>query len=76
MTEPQNSTTDSDKWGDKEFEQKVRDTAYFLWEADGYPNGLEQEYWFRALAAHLRERDSAKMLQVGPAPAADTKPPE
>jgi len=76
MAAPQDGTSDSDKWVDKEFEQKVRDTAYFLWEADGYPDGLEKEYWFRALEAHLRERDSAKMLQVGPAPAPDTKPPE
>lgn len=37
------------------FEQAVRETAYFLWEQDGRPEGREQEYWFRALERALRE---------------------
>lgn len=40
---------DRDRWVDPDFEQSVRETAYFMWENDGHPNGREQEYWFRAL---------------------------
>ena len=29
-------------------EQKIRERAYHLWEADGRPHGGEQEYWERA----------------------------
>ncbi len=51
------STTDgADPWRNTDFEQAVRETAYFLWEQDGRPNGREQEYWFRALERALRER--------------------
>jgi len=38
-----------DPWRDEEFEQAVRETAYFLWEHDNRPAGREKEYWFRAL---------------------------
>ena len=31
-----------DPWVDPQFEQNVRDTAYFLWENDGRPTGREQ----------------------------------
>lgn len=30
-------------------EQPIRDRAYSLWEADGRPDGRDQEYWYRAL---------------------------
>ena len=33
------------------FEQQVRDTAYFMWEADGRPSGRDEEYWHRAREA-------------------------
>jgi len=57
-----------DPWGDPDFEQRVRDTAYFLWEADGRPSGREKEYWFRALEIHLRERSNQRLLNDGPPP--------
>ena len=31
-----------------ETEQKIRDRAYYLWEADGCPAGRPDEYWERA----------------------------
>ena len=31
-------------------EDQVRRRAYELWEADGYPAGQDQQYWFKALA--------------------------
>jgi hypothetical protein len=45
-------------WGDPNFEQAVRETAYFLWEQAGRPEGREQEYWYRALERHLRQRNA------------------
>jgi hypothetical protein len=30
-------------------EQRVRELAYHLWEADGSPEGQAEEYWHRAL---------------------------
>ena len=55
-----------DPWVDPEFEQNVRDTAYFLWENDGRPIGREQDYWFAALERCLRQREADKLLQAGP----------
>jgi hypothetical protein len=52
-----------DPWTDPEFEQSVRDTAYFLWEHDGKPNGREKDYWFAALERCLRRRESDMALQ-------------
>ena len=46
---------DKDPSWDDRFEQAVRETAYFLWEQDGRPEGREKEYWFRALERTLRE---------------------
>lgn len=59
-----NHTDPKDPWGDPAFEQTVRDTAYFLWEQDGRPNGREQEYWFTALERCLRRRESDKALNA------------
>lgn len=55
-----------DPWIDHEFEQSVRETAYFLWEQDGRPEGREQEYWFEALKRCLRERDADALLREPP----------
>lgn len=55
-----------DPWVDPHFEQAVRDTAYFLWENDGRPEGREKEYWFRALERCLRQRQYDQMLQEKP----------
>lgn len=54
-----------DPWSNPEFEQAVRDTAYFLWENDGRPEGREQDYWFAALDKCLRQRDADRQLNHG-----------
>lgn len=56
----------NEPWGDDQFEQAVRDAAYFLWEHDGRPNGREKEYWFRALEMKMRERRSDHDLKQAP----------
>lgn len=28
--------------------QRIRETAYELWEKEGYPEGREHEFWYRA----------------------------
>lgn len=56
------SSTTVDPWGDPAFEQRVRDTAYFMWEQDGQPGGREQEYWYAALEKCLRQHDADKEL--------------
>lgn len=56
--------TEHDPWTDPVFEQAVRDTAYFLWEQDGRPDGREQDYWFRALERCLRQRESDTALRL------------
>jgi hypothetical protein len=33
---------------DSEYEQRVRERAYHLWEADGKPHGQDLDYWERA----------------------------
>lgn len=59
-------------WGDPKFEQAVRETAYFMWEHDGRPSGREQDYWYRALEATLRERNADASLRHAP-PAEDER---
>lgn len=56
----------TDPWVNRDFEQSVRDTAYFLWEHDGRPDGMEQEYWFLALERCLRQREADRLLQQRP----------
>ncbi len=65
MSEP----NDNIEFGDPDFEQSVRDAAYFLWEHDGRPAGREQDYWYRALEQTLRRRHSDVDLQAAPPPA-------
>jgi hypothetical protein len=55
-----------DRWTDRKFDQSVRDTAYFLWEQDGRPDGMEQDYWFRALERCLRQREADQLLRRDP----------
>lgn len=55
-----------DRWRDPAFEQAVRETAYFLWEQDGKPEGREQEYWYRALEQTLRQRNADHGLRQAP----------
>lgn len=49
--------TTEDRWTDRKFDQSVRDTAYFLWEQDGRPEGMEQDTGFVRLSAAF---DSAR----------------
>ncbi|MDB5542192.1 MAG: hypothetical protein JWQ89_3919 [Devosia sp.] len=46
---------------DPSIEQSIRDTAYYLWENDGRPEGRDDEYWHRAREAWLGQQtlDSA-----------------
>ena len=34
--------------------QAIRDTAYFVWEQDGRPDGRSFDYWVRAKEIHVR----------------------
>lgn len=40
------------------FEQRIRDRAYALWEADGQPDGTPDEYWYRARRDLLDEGET------------------
>ncbi|HTN62285.1 MAG TPA: DUF2934 domain-containing protein [Devosia sp.] len=55
-----------DRWIDQDFERKVRETAYFLWESDGRQSGREKEYWFIALGRCLREREADQLIREQP----------
>ena len=43
----------------------VRDTAYFLWEEEGRPEGRAQEFWRRALEQFRRARAFQIWLEEG-----------
>ena len=51
--------------GPEDFDSAVRDTAYFLWEQDGRPEGRSDEYWQRALDQHMRARAYSIWLAEG-----------
>lgn len=51
---------DTEKFVDLDFEQKVRQTAYLLWEKDGRPFGRETDYWFRAIEQEMEARERRK----------------
>lgn len=44
---------------------RIRQTAYFLWEQDGRPEGREFDYWIRAKEMLLRELAYDKWLAQG-----------
>lgn len=48
---------------DAEFDRRVRETAYFLWEQAARPWGREKEFWFIALDRSLREREADALLR-------------
>jgi len=50
---------DTEKFVNLDFEQRVRQRAYDLWEADGRLDGREQHYWFEALRLELAAREVA-----------------
>jgi hypothetical protein len=41
---------------EQSFEQQVRDTAYFMWEADGRPEGRGEHYW------HLAHEEATRAM--------------
>jgi len=49
---------DTDKFVDLDFEQRVRQSAYLLWEKDGRPCGRETDYWFKAIEQEMAARSS------------------
>ncbi|MET3925412.1 DUF2934 domain-containing protein [Devosia sp. 2618] len=44
-------------------EDQAKRRAYEMWEADGRPEGLDQQYWFKAVS----EIASAAAAQIKPA---------
>ncbi|MFD2649600.1 DUF2934 domain-containing protein [Devosia albogilva] len=42
-------------------EDRIKERAYQLWEADGRPEGTDQVYWFKAVAELAA--DTAKSLK-------------
>lgn len=43
-------------------EMLIAERAYALWEAEGYPDGRDQEFWFMA-ESQLREQDEPEQQQ-------------
>lgn len=54
---------DTEKFVDLDFEQKVRQAAYHLWEDDGRPLGDEKKYWFLALEQLLYQRAGLRAVR-------------
>lgn len=54
-----------DHLSDNSLTEAVQDTALFLWEQDGKPDGREDFYWQRALDQHLRQRAFDIWLREG-----------
>lgn len=63
---PKSTTTPAD-------EAAIRDRAYFLWEADGRPDGLHDHYWLVAVA-EMTSMASSTTVAKPKAKAADAKP--
>lgn len=54
-------------------DEAVRRTAFFLWEQDGRPAGMELHYWEKALEQHIRQLAYDRWLAEGsPADRAET----
>lgn len=58
-------TNDIGAFGDADFEQTVRVTAYLLWERDGRPSDSEKRYWYKALEKCLRRHADDERLSRG-----------
>ena|SRR5690242_10937968 len=58
---------------DPDYEQRVRERAYHLWEAEGKPHGRDVEFWERARA--LEEAGTTAAAEPPAAPAAKPKAP-
>ncbi|QQR41068.1 DUF2934 domain-containing protein [Devosia rhizoryzae] len=48
--------------------EQIRQTAYFLWEQDGRPEGRAMDYWLRAKAMHQRQMAFDRWLAEGTPP--------
>lgn len=48
-----------------DFEQVVRETAYFLWQQAGSPEGRDQEFWYRSLQRHARGPTADELNALG-----------
>ncbi|WEK05021.1 MAG: DUF2934 domain-containing protein [Candidatus Devosia phytovorans] len=48
-----------------EVADRIRQTAYFLWEQDGRPEGQAFDYWLKAKDSLLRELAYDKWLAEG-----------
>ncbi|MBJ6989140.1 DUF2934 domain-containing protein [Devosia sp. MC521] len=48
--------------------ERVRQTAYFLWEQDGCPEGQAMDYWLKAKGAHQRQLAYDRWLAEGTPP--------
>jgi hypothetical protein len=50
---------------DEHTEQAIRDTAYFIWEREGCPEGCARDHWERAIieisSGDIRRRDEEFM---------------
>jgi hypothetical protein len=47
-SEPSQTPTENNPQSHPEWEQRVRERAYALWEAEGRAQGRDEEYWHRA----------------------------
>jgi hypothetical protein len=67
---PARKTLANPRTVDPDHEQRVRECAYHLWEAEGKPHGRDVEFWERARAQVGAEESAAPE----PPPAAEAKP--
>jgi hypothetical protein len=57
-------------------EDRIRECAYYLWEASGQPVGRDHEFWLRAceMVASDEEPQPVKRLRRQPKPSQATEP--
>ena len=48
-------------------EQQIRELAYSIWEEEGYPEGKDQDHYFRAKQI-LEEQQSSLLIEMTPSP--------
>ena len=69
---PDRSTPSNPLADDPEREQRVRERAYLLWEADGMPHGHDVEYWERARELIGMEESAGSGLLPNPSTTPDS----
>ena len=60
---------------DGDLEHRIRERAYELWEAEGQPEGREDQHWQQAHADIIEAQDKAAVMKAKPAKAAAAKKP-